>query len=96
MTFEEAIETNRKELRRQWAARKDELCEALDNLKRTVGMIEAQMNQPIPDCNLYEIYLGSGSDLKHQSDKALRAYDGLESVKFRSKFVEDLKRAVSP
>ncbi len=95
MTFEEAIDLNRKELARQWATRRGDLVEVLGSLKLTISRVEAQMNEPIPECGLYEIYLGYGGELQGRSEEAIKAYRGLESVKQRSKFIEDLKSAVS-
>ena len=95
MTFVEAIKANREELTRQWKERKGDLLEALKNLKTEISKIEQQVNEPIPDCGLYEIYLGLSYTFESQFEKALRAYNGLESVKLRAKFIEDLNRAVS-
>jgi hypothetical protein len=95
MTFSEVIELNRLELNRLWAERSDDLDEALENLADTVCRIRTTLAMPIPNCRPLEIYIGSGSELASYSDLAVRAYRALESVKQRSKFIEDLATAVT-
>jgi hypothetical protein len=95
MTFDEAVQINQKHLRREWVARKDELLEAVAKMRSLLDTVERQVNQPIPDLGLYEMYMGFGGDLKMRGDELVRIYGGLESVKFRAKFVEDLRKAVS-
>lgn len=94
MTFDEVMKVNETALASKWEQRKQLLKEAIESLRDTLKDIERGIDQPIPKCGLYEIYLGYSDDLKSESDSAVDAYLALQSVKHQSKFIHDLKEAV--